>query len=132
MEDAFIKRHAVMLEHALREQVPVMTRLALSNVNHFIGYQIHEAVLLLARYGLFKPFHYPNPITWTNFDKTVQEAQDAITSQDCIAFESSPDFVNQVAKLCNLTKDDAKQQVKNFICAFPTDVFVVSQLSAEL
>ncbi|KAJ3376467.1 hypothetical protein HDU80_004043, partial [Chytriomyces hyalinus] len=121
MEDTFIKRRAVMLECALREQVPVMTRLAVSNVDQFIGYQIHEAALLRALCGSFKHFYYPNPITWTNFDKIVQEADDAITIQDYVAFESSPDFVNQVAKRSNLTKDDAKRQVKNFIRAFPTD-----------
>ncbi|KAI8828366.1 hypothetical protein BJ741DRAFT_653677 [Chytriomyces cf. hyalinus JEL632] len=112
MEEAFIKRRAVMLE--------------------FIMYQIFNAAHTLFTEGTFKAYHYPNPITRTNFKKTWQDANKMIASGDYPTLEISMQLVNQVAARCQLNKTEAKQQVKNFIRDFPIDVLTTGQLGADL
>ncbi|KAI8833328.1 hypothetical protein BJ741DRAFT_691252 [Chytriomyces cf. hyalinus JEL632] len=131
MEEALVRRHAVMLERALRERVPVMCNVATSNVDSYLKNQIYTAALILFESGSLKPFLFPNDISHTNLDALKAAADNLIRDGELRPLKASAEQVNLVAKRCELPKEEAKQQVKNFIRAFPLSALAECQAEAD-
>ncbi|KAI8842437.1 hypothetical protein BJ741DRAFT_593077 [Chytriomyces cf. hyalinus JEL632] len=131
MEEALVRRRAVMLERALRERVPVMCSVATSNVDSYLKNRIYTAALILFESGSLKPFLFPNDISRTNLDALKAAADNLIRDGELRPLEASAEQVNLVAKRCELPKEEAKQQVKNFIRAFPLSALAECQAEAD-